>query len=188
MKRTVLLILSAALAAPLWAAPATYALDGNHSFVRFSYNHMGFSTQLSRFDRTTGTITIDAAAKSAAVDVTTDLKSVSTGSEQLNEHLQGPDFFDTANYPTATFKSTAVHFDGDRPATIDGNLTIKGVTRPVTLTVTAFRNGVHPMTKKPTIGADATAQIKRSDFNAGKFAPMVGDEVTLSIAVEAAQQ
>jgi len=188
VNRTVLLVLSAVLAAPAWAAPATYALDPAHSFVRFSYNHVGFSTQLSRFDRTTGTIVLDAAAKNASVETTTDIKSVSTGSEQLNEHLQGADFFDTANHPTATFKSTAVHFDGERPATIDGNLTIKGVTRPVTLKVTAYRHGVHPMTKKPTIGADATAQIKRTEFNVGKYAPLVGDDVTLSIAVEAAQQ
>lgn len=188
MKRTALFILSAALAAPVFAEPVTYALEGNHTFERFSYSHMGFSTQLSRFDRSTGTITYDAAAKTASVDVTIDTKSVSTGSALFNEHIQGADFLDTANYPTATFKSTAVKFDGDRPVSIAGNLTIKGITRPVTLTVTAFHAGVHPMMKKNMIGADATAQIKRSDFNAGKYAPLTSDEVTLSIAVEALQQ
>jgi polyisoprenoid-binding protein YceI len=191
VKRTVLFlatVAAAAAAAPLWAEPVTYVLDANHSFERFSYNHMGMSTQLSRFDRTSGTVTYDAAAKSAAVDVTIDTKSVSTGSELFNGHIQGADFLDTANFPTATFKSTAVKFDGDRPVSIEGNLTIKGVTRPVTLTVTGFHAGVHPMMKKNAIGADATAQIKRSDFNAGKYAPMVSDEVTLSIAIEALQQ
>jgi polyisoprenoid-binding protein YceI len=188
VKRTALFILSAALTAPLWAAPATYVIDANHSFERFSYSHMGFSTQSSRFDKTAGTITLDAAAKTAAVNVTIDMKSVSTGSELFNGHIQGVDFLDTANYPTATFKSTAVKFDGDRPVTIDGILTIKGISKPVTLTVTAFHAGVHPMMKKNMIGADATAQIKRSDFNAGKYAPMTSDEVTLSIAVEAVQQ
>ena len=188
MKRTALFILSAALAAPVWAGPVTYVIESNHTYERFSYSHMGFSTQLSRFDKSTGTITYDAAAKSAAVDVTIDMKSVSTGSALFNEHIQGADFLDTANFPTATFKSTAVKFDGDRPVSIAGNLTIKGITRPVTLTVTAFHAGVHPMMKKNMIGADATAQIKRSDFNAGKYAPMTSDEVTLSIAVEAVQQ
>jgi polyisoprenoid-binding protein YceI len=81
-----------------------------------------------------------------------------------------------------------VKFEGDKPVAIEGNLTIKGVTRPVTLTVTAFQSGVHPMMKKPAIGADATTRIKRSDFNAGKHAPMVGDEMTLSIALEALQR
>jgi polyisoprenoid-binding protein YceI len=188
VKRTALFLLSAALTASAWAEPVTYVIDGNHTFERFSYRHMGFSTQLSRFDKTTGTITYDAAAKTAAVDVTIDMKSVSTGSELFNGHIQGADFLDTASYPTATFKSTAVKFDGDRPATIEGNLTIKGITKPVTLTVTSFQTGVHPMMKKNMIGADATGQIKRSDFNAGKYAPMTSDEVTLSIAVEAVQR
>ena len=188
MKRSALFILSLALSAPVWAEPVTYVIDNNHSFERFSYSHMGFSTQLSRFDKTSGTIMLDAAARTASVDVTIDLKSVSTGSELFNGHIQGPDFLDTANYPTATFKSTAVKFDGDRPVSIAGDLTIKGITKPVTLTVTAFHTGVHPMMKKNMIGADATAQIKRSDFNAGKYAPMTSDEVTLSIAVEAVQK
>jgi len=188
VKRSALFILSAVLSAPVWAEPVTYSIDPNHTFERFSYNHMGFSTQLSRFDKSSGTITYDAAAKTAAVDVTIDTKSVSTGSELFNGHIQGADFLDTAQYPTATFKSTRVKFDGDRPVAIEGNLTIKGITKPVTLAVTAFHTGVHPMMKKNMIGADATAQIKRSDFNAGKYAPMTSDEVTLSIAVEAVQQ
>ena len=118
MKRIALFILSAALAAPVWAEPVTYALDGNHTFERFSYSHMGFSTQSSRFDKSTGTITYDAAAKTASVDVTIDTKSVSTGSALFNEHIQGADFLDTANYPTATFKSTAVKLRR-RPAGLD---------------------------------------------------------------------
>ncbi|MFO1265411.1 MAG: YceI family protein [Steroidobacteraceae bacterium] len=187
MNRTALTLVLAALAAPAWSAPATYTLDGNHSFERFSYNHMGMSTQLSRFDKTTGTVVYDAAARTASVDVTIDTKSVSTGSELFNGHIQGADFLDTANFPTATFKSTAAKFEGDRPVAIEGNLTIKGVTKPVTLTVTAFRAGEHPMMKKPQIGADATVQVKRSDFNMGKYVPMVGDEVTISIAIEALQ-
>jgi polyisoprenoid-binding protein YceI len=188
MHRSALIVLSAALAAPVLAEPVTYAIDGGHTFPRFSYSHMGMSTQLSRFDKTTGTIVYDAAARTASVDVTIDMKSVSTGSEMFDNHIQNADFLDTANFPTATFKSTAVKFEGDKPVAIEGNLTIKGVTRPVTLTVTAFQSGVHPMMKKPAIGADATTRIKRSDFNAGKNAPMVGDEMTLSIALEALQR
>ena len=103
----------------------------------------------------------------------------------FNGHLQGEDYFDTAKYPTITFKSTAVRFDGDQPATVEGNLTIKGVTRPVSLAVTSFQAKPHPTLKKDAIGANAVARIKRSDFNMGKYAPGVSDEVTLLIAVEA---
>lgn len=186
MKRTIAtLALSAFVIAPAFAAPQVFTIDDTHTFPRFSYSHLGFSKQLSRFDKTSGTVTLDKAARTGAVDVTIDMTSVSTGYETFNEHIQGVDFLDTANYPTATFKSTKVTFDGDKPATIEGNLTIKGVTRPVTLTVTSFKAAPHPMLKKDAIGANATTVIKRSEFNAGKYAPNVGDEVTLDIAIEA---
>jgi polyisoprenoid-binding protein YceI len=167
------------------AAPDTYNLDGSHTYPRFSYSHFGLSTQLSRFNKTTGTITLDKAAKTGAVDVVIDMKSVDTGFAVFNGHIQGEEFLDTAKFPTATFKSTKVVFEGDKPTTIDGNLTIKGVTKAVTLKVNNYVNMEHPMLKKDTIGADASVVIKRSEFNAGKYAPYVGDDVTITIAVEA---
>ena len=182
------LVLSAAAAAPVLAAPETYTLDGAHSFPRFSYNHFGYSQQLSRFDKTTGTVVLDKAARTGSVDVVIDTQSVNTGFPLFNEHIQGEDFLDTARYPTATFKSTKVVFDGDKPVSVDGNLTIKGVTKPVTLTVTSFQAMPHPMFKKDAIGANAFTVVKRSEFNAGKYAPYVGDEVRIDIAVEAIKQ
>ncbi|WP_323016649.1 YceI family protein [Castellaniella sp.] len=167
------------------AAPQTYVLDQTHSFPRFSYNHMGLSKQILRFNKTTGAVVLDKAAKQAHVDVTIDMTSIDTGFQVFDGHIQGADFLDTATYPTATFKSTQVKFDGDTPVSIEGDLTIKGITKPITLTVTSFFNGAHPMLKKDAIGANATAVIKRSEFNAGKFAPGVGDDVTLDIALEA---
>ena len=167
------------------AAPVTYTIDPTHTFARFSYNHLGLSTQLLRFDSTTGTVVFDKEAKTGSVDVTIDAKSVATGSKVFDEHIQAPDFLDTAQFPTATFKSTAVKFEGDKPVTIDGNLTLKGVTKPVTLKVTSFTNIAHPMLKKDAIGADATTVVKRSDFNAGKYAPAVQDEVTITVSLEA---
>ena len=128
-KLTAALIFAAVAAAPALAAPETYVVDGNHTFPRFSYNHLGYSIQMSRFDKATGTVTLDKAAKTAAVDIVIDTKSVNTGSATFNEHIQGEDFLDTAKHPTATFKSTKVNFDGDKPASIEGNLTLKGVTR-----------------------------------------------------------
>ena len=146
---------------------------------------MGLSTQLSRFSKTTGTLVLDKAAKTGSVDVVIDMKSVDTGLAVFNGHIQGEDFLDTAKYPTATFKSTKVVFDGDKPTAIEGDLTIKNVTKPVTLKVASYVNTVHPMLKRDAIGADASTVIKRSDFRAGKYAPNVGDEVTISIAIEA---
>jgi polyisoprenoid-binding protein YceI len=178
-------ILSLAVATTAWAAPTTYKSDANHTFVRFSYQHLGFSTQESRFNKVTGTVTFDPAAKSGSVDIPIDTKSVDTGSDLFNGHIQGADFLDTTNFGTASFKSTSVKFDGDRPVSIEGNLTLKGVTKPVTLTVTDFKTGQNMM-KKDAIGADATAKISRSAFNMSKYVPSVSDDVMLSIAIEAA--
>lgn len=176
------------LAAPAFAAPVTYAIDSTHSFPRFSYDHMGLSKQILRFNKTTGTVVLDKEAKKAEVDVTIDMNTVDSGYDTFNGHLRGADFLDTAQFPTATYKSTKVNFEGDKPVSIEGNLTIKGITKPVTLTITSFTNKAHPMLKKDAIGANATAVIKRSEFNAGKFVPAVGDEVTLDIALEAIAQ
>jgi len=180
--------LFAALAGSAIAAPVTYNVDGSHTYPRFSYSHFGYSTQLSSFKNTSGKVVFDAEAKTGSVDITIDMKSVNTGFDDFNGHIQGEDFLDTAKFPTATFKSTKVVFEGDKPKSIDGVLTIKGVSKPVTLTVTRFLAMPHPMMKKPAIGADAFTTIKRSEFNAGKFAPYVGDEVRIDIAIEAIAQ
>lgn len=167
------------------AAPVTYEIDPSHTFANFSYNHMGLSTQLSKFNHTTGTVVLDQQAKTASVDVVIDMTSVDTGFAVFNEHIQGADFLDTGKFAKATFKSTKVHFEGDQPASIDGQLTIKGVTKPVTLKVNHFAAMAHPMLKKDAIGANASTVIKRSEFNAGKYAPGVGDEVTITVSLEA---
>ncbi len=144
--------LAGAFATSAIAAPVTYAVDSGHSFPNFSYQHMGLSVQLSKFDKTTGTVTLDKAAKTASVDVVIDTTSVNTGSTVFNGHIQGEDFFDTAKYPTATFKSTKVVFEGDQPTTIEGDLTIKGITKPVTLKVTALRHQAAPHDEKRSCG------------------------------------
>ena len=167
------------------AAPQTYAIDSSHTFPRFSYSHFGYSTQLSSFSNTQGKVVFDAEARTGSVEVDIDMKSVNTGFADFNGHLQGEDFLDTARFPKATFKSTRVVFEGDKPKAIEGQLTIKGVTKPVTLTVTSFQAMPHPMVKKPAIGANAFTQIKRSEFNAGKYVPYVGDDVRIDIASEA---
>jgi polyisoprenoid-binding protein YceI len=178
----------ATLSGAVLAAPETFVLDSTHSYPRFSYNHFGYSTQISRFNNTSGKIVLDKEAKTGSVDVVIDMKSVDSGFPVFNGHLQGEDFFDTEKFATATFKSTKVRFEGDKPVAVEGNLTIKGVTKPVTLALSSFQLMPHPMMKKDAIGANATTKISRTEFNAGKYAPYVGDEVTIDIAVEAIKE
>jgi polyisoprenoid-binding protein YceI len=179
---------SSAIGVPALAAPETYVVDPTHTYPRFSYDHFGLSTQLSKFTKTSGKVVLDKVAKTASVEIEIDMKSVDTGYAIFNEHIQAEDFLDTNKFPKASFKSTKIVFDGDKPTSIEGNLTIKGITKPVTLKVSRYVNKPHPVRKIDVIGADASAVIKRSDFNAGKFAPAVGDEVTITVAIEALKQ
>ncbi len=188
MKKLIALTIAAALSSAVYAAPETFVIDPTHSMPRFEYSHLGYSQQLSRFDTTSGTIIVDRAARSGSVDVTIDAKSVNTGSTLFNGHIQGEDFFDTAKYPTITYKSNKLKFEADRLVAVEGNLTIKGITKPVTLTVVSMLCMPHPMLKKDACGATATAKVKRTDFNMGKYAPFVSDEVTLTIPVESVKQ
>jgi polyisoprenoid-binding protein YceI len=188
MKKLALVLALSAFSATGFAAPETFNVEPTHTFPRFEYSHFGYSNQQQRFDKTSGKIVLDRAAKTGSVDVSIDTTSVNTGYALFNQHIQAEDYFDTARYPAITFKSTKVKFEGDKPVAVEGNLTIKGVTRPVTLTVTSFHSMPHPMLKKDAIGANATTKVKRSEFNMGKNVPYVSDEVTLTIAVEAIKE
>lgn len=188
MKFTHLLLLAALFPPRLLAAPETYLIDPAHTLPRFSYNHFGYSTQLSRFDVTNGKIVLDRQAKSGSLTVTVATNSVNTGSALFDEHIQGADFLDTAHYPTMTFSADQFNFTGDTLTSVDGTLTLKGISKPVTLTVTSFQCMPHPILKKEACGANATTVLKRSDFNMGKYAPHVGDEVTITIPVEATKE
>jgi polyisoprenoid-binding protein YceI len=188
MNKTAIVVALSAFSVAALAAPETYNVEPTHTYPRFEYSHFGYSNQQQRFDKTSGKIVLDRAAKTGSVDVTIDATSVNTGYALFNGHIQAEDFFNTAKYPTITFKSTGVKFEGDKPVAIDGNLTIKGVTKPVTLTVTSFHSMAHPMLKKDAIGANAVTKVKRSEFNMGKNVPYVSDEVSLTIAVEAIKE
>jgi len=188
MKKLIALVFASTVAAAASAAPETYVMDPLHTFSRFEYSHFGYSTQVNKFNSTQGKIQIARSAHTGSVEVTIDPKSVNTGSELFNGHLQGPDFFDSEKYPAITYKSTRFNFKGDSLASVDGQLTIKGVTRPVTLEVTSFHCMPHPMMKKDACGANAVAKIKRSEFGAGKYAPHVSDEVVLGFSIEAVKE
>lgn len=182
MKR--LLVVAATLGLPVFAMADSYTIDPTHTYPNFTINHLGFSTLHGRFDKTSGTITMDRAKGTGSVDVVIDVASVSTGFQKRDDHLRSPDFFNATEFPQMTFKSTKVTFEG-AGAKVEGQLTIKGVTKPVTLNVDSINCGVHPMNKKDVCGFNATAQIRRSDFGVNYALPAVGDDISLSFEVEA---
>jgi len=120
MNKLVFLIIAASISNAALAAPETYIIDGNHTLPRFSYNHFGYSIQLSSFDKTSGEIVLDKVAKTGSVNVTIETTSVNTGYPLFNDHIQAEDFLNTAKYPTATFTSSKINFAGDKVSTVDG--------------------------------------------------------------------
>ena len=184
----------AAVAAPAEAAPAvaaitavsgTYQLDPSHTDVLAQWTHFGFSQPSAQFGISEGALTWDADDVSkSSVQVTMPVTAINSFVAKLDEHLKGGDFFDAAKFPNATFKSTSVAAAGTNKLTVTGDLTIKDVTKPVTLDVTLNGAGEHPMLKKQAIGFSATGTIKRSDFGVGAYAPNVSDDVQLRITTE----
>lgn len=163
-------------------AAGSYQVDPNHSQVGWEVNHMGFSMLEGMFPVSAGTITIDPAKPAATkVDVTIAVADLAVTSAPFANHLKSDQIFDATKYPTAQFVSTAVKPLGGNKATITGNLTIKGVTKPVTLDATFIGAGNNPMNKKLNFGFGASATIKRSDFGLGIALPIVSDEVKLHI-------
>lgn len=172
-------------AASVNAAPATFTLDNKHTYVLWSINHLGFSTQYGKW-YANGTLTLDKEDPSKSkVDVTINVASISTGLPELDEHLKSQLFFDTAKYPTATFVSTKVIPAGKDSATVDGTLTLHGVSKPVVLKVTFNKEGMSLITNKMTVGFTATSTINRSDFGITTFLPAISDQVHLTIGAEA---
>lgn len=186
MRKTLLVAALFAFAGSAFAAPVTYKLDPKHTNVLASWNHFGFSNPSINFGQVDGTLVYDADKVSASsVQVTLPLTGLSALADQFYDHLTSDKWFDAAKYPNATFKSTKVEAAGEGKLKVTGDLTVKGVTKPVVLDVTLNKVGEHPMAKVPAIGFDATATVKRSDFGVGAYAPMVSDEVSLKITTEA---
>lgn len=161
----------------------SYTIDPGHTQIVFAYDHMGFSNNLGIISESTGTLTLDPKNPAAAkVSVEVPVTNLKTGVAKLDEHLMKPEFFDSAKFPKATFVSTGVKVDGTG-AEITGNLTIKGITKPVTLDTQFYGAGKAPamMGGKENVGFVATGTVKRSDFNMGYGVPMVGDTIGLKI-------
>jgi polyisoprenoid-binding protein YceI len=172
------------------AAPITYDIDPDHTFPSFDADHMGgLSTWRGKFTKTSGTVTLDRAAKTGSVDVTVDTASIDFGHAELNKHAKADDMFNVAKYPTATYRGKITAFNGDVPAKIEGDFTLLGVTKPLVLTVNAFKCMENPMTKAPTCGADATGVFDRGDFGMKMGLDMgFKPEVILRIQIEATQR
>lgn len=180
-------VLATTVAAPALAAD-TYSIDPFHTFPVFEVNHLGFSTQRGRFNKTSGTVVLDTAAKKGSIDLTIEVASLDMGFAVWNEHMAAEGFFNTAKYPTITFKSNKLAFDGDKIVGAEGDFTLLGVTKPVKLSVSNFKCGENPFNKKPMCGADISTTIKRSEFGMTKGLPAVGDEIKIMSAVEAFKQ
>lgn len=183
------LTLAAALTAASFATlaePVTYTMDPNHTDVIASWSHFGFSNPIAHFGQVDGTITYDPDNVGASsVQVTIPLAGLDSHVEAFDEHLRSDDFFDAANHPEITFSSTGVEAVGEDRLKVTGDLTLRGITKPVVLDVTINRIGTQPMSGQPAAGFDATTTIKRSDFDMGMYAPNVSDEVEIRVTTEA---
>ena len=186
MKSKFALICLLAAGASSSAFAQTYTIDPSHTYPSFEADHMGISVWRGKFEKTSGTVVLDRAAKTGSLEIVIDTNSIDFGHAKMNEHAKGKDLFNVEKFPTATYKSKSIKFDGDKPVAVDGELTLMGVTKPVTLNINKFKCIQHPMLKREVCGADASAEFKRSDFglnyalNYG-FSP----DVKLAIQVEA---
>jgi polyisoprenoid-binding protein YceI len=191
MMKRLTLIAAAMTSFAAFAAPETYTLDPSHTLPYFSVNHFGMSTVYGHFERSTGKVTLDRAAKTGSIEVKIPTATISTGdakrtdgTRSRDEHLRAADFFNVAEFPDMVYKSTKLNFAGDKIESVEGTLTLLGVSKPVKLAVTGFNCGPNPFTKQEMCGVDLTGSIKRSDFGMKFAVPAISDEVKLIIAVE----
>jgi polyisoprenoid-binding protein YceI len=167
-------------------APTSYTIDPDHTHPSFEVDHFGgLSTWRGTFKRTHGDVQLDASAKKGTVDVIIETASIDLAHDKLNEHVSSPEILDVAKYPTAEYKGNFSNFDGAVPTTISGNLTLHGVTKPVTLRINSFECIQHPMLKKQVCGADASGSFNRADFGVS-YGQQYGfkQDVLLRIQVE----
>jgi polyisoprenoid-binding protein YceI len=168
------------------AASTTYSVDPDHTHPSFEVDHFGgLSTWRGTFKKTSGTIELDTAAGTGTVDVLIDTATVDFAHDKLNAHVSSPEILDVSKYPTAEYKGKFVEFANGVPKTVSGNLTLHGVTKPVTLNINTFKCIEHPMLKKQVCGADASGTFNRADFGVN-YGQQYGfkQDVLLRIQVE----
>ncbi len=185
--RTALSLLFATVVTTAVAAPVRYNVDPAHTYPSFEADHMGgLSVWRGKFNTTSGTVTLDREAQTGTIDVKVDVASINFGNEKLDAHAKGPEMFDTAKFPNATYTGKLTSFKNGAPTEADGTLQLHGVSKPVTLKINKFMCKPSPMTKKEVCGADATAKINREDFGVS-FGKTYGFnmDVVLQIQIEA---
>lgn len=180
--------LAALLALPAAGAPEEFVVESAHTYPSFAVGHLGISTQHGRFDRTSGRIVLDREAGTGSIDIAIDATSVSTGNAALDAVLRSDEFFNVARFPQLTFRSARLEFDKGVPKRAFGDLTLAGTTRPVEASVRHFGCTRLPFLVRLTCGADVTARIRRADFGLDAYSAFVGDDVELSIQIEAVKQ
>lgn len=192
MKTLARLLVLAAVPLGALASPQTYNIDPIHSFPNFSINHLGMTMVHGRFERMTGKIVVDTAAKTGSMEVKVPTATVSTGdakrtdgARSRDEHLRSADFFNSAEFPDMVFKSTKLNFAGDKVESVEGMLTLLGISKPVKFQVTQFTCGPHPYSKKPMCGAYVEGTIKRTEYGMKFGVPAISDDVKLAIGIEA---
>lgn len=167
------------------AQAATYNIEPNHTYPSFEADHMGgLSVWRGKFDKSSGTINFDAKAHTGSVDITVATDSINFGHMKMNAHAMSEEIFDVKKFPTATFKGD-IKFEGDTPVAVEGQFTLHGVTKPLTLKINKFKCIPHPFLKKEVCGADASAEFKRTDYGISYGTPAFLPEVRLAIQVEA---
>lgn len=183
MKRIFIILLAMVLSPVLMAE--TYTIDPDHSYVLYQVSHFGFSVQTGKWP-VNGTLELDEKTpKNSKINVNISVDKLDTGNPELDQHLKGPLFFDVTKYPTATFQSDKVTLTGKDRATVQGTLTLHGVSKPITLNVMLNKIGTSLITNKPTAGFNGKASLKRSDFGVSGLLPGISDDVNLNIQVEA---
>jgi len=171
----------------LHAEPETFILDNNHTYVLWSIEHLGFSTQAGKW-YATGELVLDKAhPDKSKVNASINMNDLATGLPELDKHLKSKLFFDTEQFPKATFVSNKVIVAGKNKAKVDGTLTLHGVSKPVVLNVTFNKEGINPISNKMSVGFTATTTIKRSDFGMTSLLPALGDDVQITIGAEGYQ-
>ena len=184
------LVAGISVALPAAAAEETYVIEPAHSQPQWEAHHIGFSNQRGSFTKVEGKVALDRAAKKGSVDVTIDAASIRSFDTRLDAILKGERFFNVEKFPTITFKSSDVRFDGDRVVAINGELTMLGVTKPVMLAVSHFACGTNPFNKRPMCGGVGRATIKRSEWGITNGLPIRNpdDDIELMLPVEALLQ
>ena len=163
----------------------TYSLDPSHSYVTFSYSHMGFSNPILQFKNFSGEMNYDANSLSnSSVSITIDTTSIDGGFEKFNDDLRAEGFFDTNNHPEIRFTSTSYEVTGKDTGRLAGTLEVKNVSQPVTLDVTLNRAAINPMMEVPVLGFSAKGSFSRTSFGLDKYTPMVGDTISVTIESE----